>query len=171
MRKKGNAVSCWQPQHVPDVCLFPHLGCPEAHSDGSAWSGGAGGLGAGVWARTVHEIAAKMSTARGSRSQPYLEAVLEFPADEVESHGVDAGVEGGHVDPEIIHHEEETETRGERRGWELAEGTPEGGFPSYLAWEPASMGGPVTDTRQKSTKPSLLGFSSGTKIFPVRSIS
>lgn len=81
-----------------------------------------------------------VSTARGSRSQPYLEAVLEFPADEVEGHRVDAGVEGGHVDPKVIHHEEETETRGERRGWELAEGTPEGGFPSCLAWEPASMG-------------------------------
>lgn len=38
------------------------------------------------------------------RGQPYLEAVLEFPADEVESHRVDAGVEGGHVDPEVIHH-------------------------------------------------------------------
>jgi len=38
------------------------------------------------------------------RGQPYLEAVLEFPADKVESHRVDAGVEGSHIDPEVIHH-------------------------------------------------------------------
>lgn len=49
------------------------------------------------------------------RDQSYLEAVLEFPADKVESHRVDAGVEGGHIDPEVIHHKEETKARGERR--------------------------------------------------------
>jgi len=48
---------------------------------------------------------------------PYLEAVLEFSADKVESHRIDAGVERGHVDPKVIHDEEETVVRGERRGW------------------------------------------------------
>lgn len=78
------------------------------------------------------------------RGQPYLEAVLEFPTDEVESHGVDAGVEGGHVDPEVIHHQEETEAGGERRAWAcwmVTERRTEGGFPNCLAWEPTSTGG------------------------------
>lgn len=48
------------------------------------------------------------------RYYPYLEAVLEFSADKVESHRVDAGVERGHVDPKVIHDEEETAKRREK---------------------------------------------------------
>lgn len=94
-----------------------------------AWSMGAGTLGMVPGnGRHVQEL---------WRGQPYLEAVLEFPADEVECHRVDAGVEGGHVDPEVIHHQEETEAGGERRGWacwKLTERRTEGEFPNCLAW-------------------------------------
>lgn len=44
----------------------------------------------------------------------YLKAVLEFPADKVESHRIDAGVQRGHVDAKVIHDQEETGRREER---------------------------------------------------------
>lgn len=72
------------------------------------------------------------------RDRSYLEAVLEFPADKVQSHGVDAGVEGGHVDPEIIHHQEETGVGRERTDVSGAHGG-QREFPNCLAWDAVSM--------------------------------
>lgn len=38
----------------------------------------------------------------------YLKAVLKFPANKIESHGVDAGIERSHVDAKVIHNQKET---------------------------------------------------------------
>lgn len=43
----------------------------------------------------------------------YLEAVLKLLADKVEDDGVYAGVDGGHVDAQIVQHQQET---GSQRG-------------------------------------------------------
>lgn len=42
------------------------------------------------------------STVQGSI--PYLETIFELLTDKVESHRVDAWVEGGHVDADVVHH-------------------------------------------------------------------
>lgn len=40
-------------------------------------------------------------------SFPYLETIFELLTDKVESHRVDARVEGGHVDADVINHKKE----------------------------------------------------------------
>lgn len=40
----------------------------------------------------------------------YLEAVFELLGDEVEDYGIDAGVDGRHVDAEVVEHQQETAT-------------------------------------------------------------
>lgn len=40
----------------------------------------------------------------------YLEAVFKLLGDEVEDYGIDAGVDGCHVDAEVVEHQQETET-------------------------------------------------------------
>lgn len=37
----------------------------------------------------------------------YLKAVFELLADKVQGNGIDAGIEGSHVDPNVIHHQQE----------------------------------------------------------------
>lgn len=37
----------------------------------------------------------------------YLKAVFKLLADKVQGNGIDAGVEGSHVDPNVIHHQQE----------------------------------------------------------------
>ncbi len=38
----------------------------------------------------------------------YLEAVFELLGDKVEDYGIDAGVDGSHVDAEVVEHQQET---------------------------------------------------------------
>lgn len=40
----------------------------------------------------------------------YLEAVFELLGDEVEDDGIDAGVDGRHVDAEVVEHQQEAAT-------------------------------------------------------------
>lgn len=40
----------------------------------------------------------------------YLEAVFELLGDKVEDYGIDAGVDGCHVDAEVVEHQQETAT-------------------------------------------------------------
>lgn len=42
----------------------------------------------------------------------YLEAVIELLGDEEEDDGIDAGVDGGHVDAEVVEHQQEAATTG-----------------------------------------------------------
>lgn len=44
----------------------------------------------------------------------YLKAVFKLLADKVQGNGIDAGVEGGHVDPNVIHHQQEAGGRESR---------------------------------------------------------
>lgn len=40
-------------------------------------------------------------------SFPYLETIFELLTDKVESHRVDARVEGGHIDADVVNHKKE----------------------------------------------------------------
>lgn len=40
----------------------------------------------------------------------YLEAVFELLGDEEEDYGIDAGVDGRHVDAEVVEHQQEAAT-------------------------------------------------------------
>lgn len=54
------------------------------------------------------EVLMYLTFSRVSKPNSYLETILEFLANKVECHRIDAGVEGGHVDTDVIHHQQKT---------------------------------------------------------------